>query len=117
MTRSLTATLAWLRTTTTRSIPGEWVPGAADDERRALGTLASACAYALGTAVPDSWDPAMRSWMDGAIVVPPDVQEELDKALNESPDEALLRRRRDDLRGHRRGRARAAGQRPVSMTA
>jgi SAM-dependent methyltransferase len=31
----------------------------------------------------------MRAWIDGAIEVPPEVQEELDKALNESPDEAL----------------------------
>jgi tRNA1(Val) A37 N6-methylase TrmN6 len=31
----------------------------------------------------------MRSWLDGAVEVPPDVQEELDKALSESPDEAL----------------------------
>lgn len=89
MTRSLSATLAWLRATTTRSIPTEWVPGAADYEREALGTLASICAYALGMPVPDSWDRAMRSWLDGAVAVPPDVQEELDKALNEAPDETL----------------------------
>lgn len=89
MTRSLTATLAWLRATATRPIPAEWVPGAAGYEREALGTLASICAYALGEHVPGTWDSAMRSWLDGAIAVPPDVQEELDKALIEAPDETL----------------------------
>lgn len=89
MTRSLTATLAWLRATTTGSIPAEWVPGAADHEREALGTLASVCAYALGTSVPVSWHMAMRAWLEGAVEAPPDVQEELDKALNDAPDETL----------------------------
>lgn len=88
-TRSLTLTLAWLRATTTTPIPAEWVPGAADHERQALGTLASVCAHALGTDVPDSWNLAMRSWLDGAVGLPADVQEELDKALNDAPDETL----------------------------
>lgn len=89
MTRSLSATLAWLRASTTSSIPAEWVPGAAEYEREALKALASVCAYALGTPVPDSWDTAMRFWLDEAVAVPPDVQEELDKALNDAPDETL----------------------------
>ncbi len=88
-TRSLTATLAWLLTTATKPIPTEWVPGAADHERQALGTLASICAHALGASAPDSWNTAMRSWLDGAVEVPPDVLEELDKALNDAPDKTL----------------------------
>jgi hypothetical protein len=88
-TRSLTATLAWLRATATTPIPAEWVPGTADHERQALGTLASVCAHALGAPAPLSWNIAMRSWLDGAVGVPSAVQEELDKALNDAPDQTL----------------------------
>lgn len=87
--RNLDATLAWLRSSRTRPIPKGWVPGAADHERQALGTLGSVAAHSLNSAPPASWPPPILDWLATSLPLPDAVAEEVDKALTSQPDEAL----------------------------
>lgn len=87
--RGLAATFAWLHTTNATPIPPEWVEGALEHERRALGALASICAHALGGHLVDEWDPAIRDWLSTAEKLPADVLAELSAALSGAPDRTL----------------------------
>lgn len=87
----LDAALTWLRSSQATPIPADWVPGAVDHERVALGLLGAVARHALGDRLPRPWPAAVQSWLDAAdkVLIPGDVVEEIDKCLVLTPDAAL----------------------------
>lgn len=89
----LEAVLTWLfASTSTPPVPGEWVPGAAEDERSrlaALGGLVNALVAGGDVAHPAFAHPSLAGWLSDGPTPPEEVIVAGKELLTDSPDEGL----------------------------
>lgn len=86
---ALPRTLAWLRAAVGDAVPETLVPGATAAERTSLAALGAVAAHVMQGKVPTSWPEPIRDWLSTPIGLPDEVSDELETAVEKSPDETL----------------------------